>query len=282
MQPRGFLPARAAAFLHMKHTKQSILDYALASRWAGSADEVKTYANAQELLSLMQGLKDFTPAGWNAVRASLLQKGNKISTINKKLSIWRVLAACAYEQGAISQIPRARSERVQEKPERYLSREEEEKLFALMDPEYRQTAIILIQTGLRISELFNLQWSDISLDEARRMCIHNTKNGRRRYVPMTSAVHSILTERKSYCEPWGVNKMRSFEQRFLDARRRSGIEGRVTVHTLRHTFASRLVQSGVDLYKVSKLLGHTNIKTTQRYAHLADSDLEDAISVLEN
>ena len=266
----------------MKHTKQSILDYALASRWAGSADEVKTYANAQELLSLMQGLKDFTPAGWNAVRASLLQKGNKISTINKKLSIWRVLAACAYEQGAISQIPRARSERVQEKPERYLSREEEEKLFALMDPEYRQTAIILIQTGLRISELFNLQWSDISLDEARRMCIHNTKNGRRRYVPMTSAVHSILTERKSYCEPWGVNKMRSFEQRFLDARRRSGIEGRVTVHTLRHTFASRLVQSGVDLYKVSKLLGHTNIKTTQRYAHLADSDLEDAISVLEN
>jgi site-specific recombinase XerD len=52
-------------------------------------------------------------------------------------------------------------------------------------------------------------------------------------------------------------------------------------HDLRHTFATRLAQAGVDLYKISKLLGHKNIRTTQRYAHHCPDSLRDGVEILE-
>ena len=55
----------------------------------------------------------------------------------------------------------------------------------------------------------------------------------------------------------------------------------VTIHTLRHTFASRLVQGGVDLFVVAALLGHSKVATTQRYAHLATHNLSAAIDTLQ-
>lgn len=61
---------------------------------------------------------------------------------------------------------------------------------------------------------------------------------------------------------------------------RAGIED-FTFHGLRHTFASRLVQGGVDLYKISKLLGHKDIKTTQRYSHHCPDSLQDGVEMLE-
>jgi len=64
------------------------------------------------------------------------------------------------------------------------------------------------------------------------------------------------------------------------AMERAGIED-FTYHGLRHTFATRLAQSGVDLYKISKLLGHKDIKTTQRYAHHCPESLRDGVEVLE-
>ena len=60
-----------------------------------------------------------------------------------------------------------------------------------------------------------------------------------------------------------------------------GARGGVTVPTLRHTFASRLVQSGVDLYRVGTLLGHTTLATTARYAHLSDQSLVDSVLMIE-
>jgi site-specific recombinase XerD len=65
----------------------------------------------------------------------------------------------------------------------------------------------------------------------------------------------------------------------LDVAKEKG--GKVTIHTLRHTFASRLVQAGVSLAKVSKLLGHSSVMTTEIYAHLAPNEVsEEAVVVL--
>jgi site-specific recombinase XerD len=60
----------------------------------------------------------------------------------------------------------------------------------------------------------------------------------------------------------------------------AGLETKGTLHTLRHTFASHLVQAGVDLYSVSKLLGHSSIKMTEIYAHLAPKTLQEVIKRL--
>ena len=63
--------------------------------------------------------------------------------------------------------------------------------------------------------------------------------------------------------------------------RKAKINSKLNFHSLRHTFASRLVQRGVSIYEVSKLLGHSDIKTTQIYAHLRNEDLRNAVELLE-
>ena len=74
-------------------------------------------------------------------------------------------------------------------------------------------------------------------------------------------------------------------QAFRDSDLNDGIDDKkmtASFHTFRHTFASRLVQRGVDLYRVQKLMGHSTMKVTERYAKLVDANLEDAIEVLNN
>ncbi|MDT8379060.1 MAG: tyrosine-type recombinase/integrase [Desulfotignum sp.] len=71
--------------------------------------------------------------------------------------------------------------------------------------------------------------------------------------------------------------------RIIRIYRKKGIKDRkFKLHALRHTFASRQIQKGVDLYTLSKLLGHANVSTTQIYLHLVQKDLDDAMRVLEN
>lgn len=67
---------------------------------------------------------------------------------------------------------------------------------------------------------------------------------------------------------------------FVKAVRKAGIEN-FRFHDLRHTFATRLVQRGIDLYKVAKLLGHTDVSTTQRYAHHYPESLRDGVEILD-
>jgi len=76
----------------------------------------------------------------------------------------------------------------------------------------------------------------------------------------------------------------SFKRALVDSKINEGIEDRklkASFHTLRHTYASRLVQSGVDLYRVQRLLGHSTPVMTARYSKLADSDLKEAVATME-
>ena len=72
----------------------------------------------------------------------------------------------------------------------------------------------------------------------------------------------------------------TIQEKFKSALRRAGIKDRVRIHDIRHTFASHLAQHGTDLYRISRLLGHSSIRTTEMYAHLVKSDLVASISVL--
>lgn len=152
--------------------------------------------------------------------------------------------------------------------------------------------VLALNTGMRRSEILRLEVSKIDLQSKK---IHlegsQTKSGRRRIVPLNNrAIRTIQTVLQRNREN-GLSGSRLFLQRdgrpvvqintaFTNAVRKSGIED-FRLHDLRHTFASWLVQSGVPLPEVRDLLGHSSIKQTERYAHLAPGHLHSAVAVLD-
>ena len=182
---------------------------------------------------------------------------------------------------------------------RYLSADEEKRLLVALDPkryvkyypayEDRREdirrmmqdgydlVILLLDTGARYSEIANIEWSRINLMD-RTIHLWRPKVQNEAILYMTDRVFEVLRRRagerleKRIVSPYlFVNKAggpRGYQARGIrKALKNAGLEG-VKVHTLRHTHASRLIQNGLSVYEVREVLGHTDIKTTMRYAHL--------------
>ena len=129
--------------------------------------------------------------------------------------------------------------------------------------------------------MLDAKWVDFDF-ERRLWRIPTTKLGKPRHVPLSDGALSILTNMPRVKEcPWvfaNPKTKKPFVSIFSawdTARRKAGLAD-VRIHDLRHSFASLLINSGRSLYEVQKLLGHTQIKTTQRYAHLAPETLLEA------
>ena len=137
---------------------------------------------------------------------------------------------------------------------------------------------ILILTGARKNELLTAKWEDFSID-TRLWRIPMTKSGKARHVPISDGLLLVLQSipRFDNC-PWLVPNPKtqlpyiSFFCSWNTARKSVGL-GDVRVHDLRHSFASFLVNNGRSIYEVQRILGHSQIKTTQRYAHLSQDSL---------
>jgi integrase len=166
-----------------------------------------------------------------------------------------------------------------------LSKAEESRLMAVLPKKYRPMVIVSLNTGLRKSEQLNLQWRDVDFRQGL-LQVRNSKPGDSRYIPMNAAVvqalktlprriHSpfVFAGRKAEAH---MNDLPKYWEEYL---KKAKIEN-FHWHDLRHTFASRLVMAGADLYTVKKLLGHHDMKMTERYAHLAPDFLKGAVDLL--
>lgn len=171
------------------------------------------------------------------------------------------------------------------KIERYLNQEETQRLFEAVrnsDNPYLQYVIpFLILTGARKREGLDARWEDFDFDR-RQWCIPVTKAGRPRYVPLSNGVINLLAHVPRIDQnPWVFpnpktgKPYQSIYGSWNHARKEAGLAD-VRIHDLRHSFASNLINAGRSLYEVQRILGHTQIKTTQRYAHLSQDTLLDA------
>ena len=168
--------------------------------------------------------------------------------------------------------------------ERFLTSEEAQRLYAeckVSDNPMLQFIIpMLILTGARKREVLDSRWEDFDFDR-RLWRIHTTKLGQPRFVPMSDGVISLLESVPKLGCIWvfpNPKTLKPYVSIFFSwstARRDAGLPD-VRIHDLRHSYASFLVNSGRSLYEVQRLLGHTQIKTTQRYAHLSHDTLLDA------
>jgi integrase len=156
-------------------------------------------------------------------------------------------------------------------------------------------AVFLLDTGCRYSEIATITWDCIDTITWRWVDIYRTKTDNEDRLTMTPRLREILQRRRkatngAYVFPGydGIlvdeDKPRGYSAHAIrKALDRAGCNaphlvqryGRATCHSLRDTFASRLVQAGMSIYKVSKLLGHASVVQTQKYAHLAPGGVAD-------
>jgi len=168
---------------------------------------------------------------------------------------------------------------------RFLSREEIGRLHEVLDRHaldgrQQQADIVrlLLLTGCRRGEIVPLQWSEV---EEHKLVLRDSKTGPRS-VPLNTKARSILQRQPRGASPFvfpsplDAAKPRNPDLRFwYRVRREAGIED-VRLHDLRHTHASHAVMNGVPVPVVSRLLGHSNVRMTLRYAHLEDREIEKA------
>jgi site-specific recombinase XerD len=179
------------------------------------------------------------------------------------------------------------------KMERFLSSDEAQRLRAAIaesaNPMLGPIIELLMLTGCRKGEALQAKKTDFDFERGSWL-VPNPKGGKARYIPMNGrAVDTVrgalllaqnLNPRFEQTEYVFANPRTGlpFEQIYFSwnaARTKAGLED-LRIHDLRHSFASAMVNSGMTLYDVKEILGHANIKTTQRYAHLSNSRLRKA------
>ena len=149
---------------------------------------------------------------------------------------------------------------------------------------------LLYSAGLRRSELINLRKEDILFDK-RLIFIRGAKGKKDRTTILSEAIHEILIH---YFEKWKPNywilegpKRKKYSESSVlnvvrDSAKKAGIEKTVTPHMLRHSFATHLLEQGVDLRHIQMLLGHSSSKTTEIYTHVSAASLANIKSPLDN
>ena len=196
------------------------------------------------------------------------------STVNRETALLRCMMNKAIEYGyyhKVNPLKKVKQYKENNGRVRHLTKEEYLTLLEACAkyPTLHDMVLVAVQTGMRAGEMRSLKPEHLSF-ELNQIFIPVSKSGKGRYIPMTPKVKEVLSKpfNFDYC----------YNKTFGQALNKAGITD-FTFHDLRHTYASWLVMSGVDLYTVGKLLGNT---IPQRYAHLSSKHLDQAINKLDS
>lgn len=170
--------------------------------------------------------------------------------------------------------------------ENYLKKEDEEKLFKELDTHLKPIVLCALTTGLRLSNILNLRWETINMDRNFiEILMQENKSHKKIQLPISEKFRKTLEEigvKKEgfvFVNPKTGKPYTTIKTGFKRACERAGIKG-LRFHDLRHTVATRLVASGVDLNTVKEYLAHSDIKTTQRYMHPTPENMKNAVDIL--
>ncbi len=222
---------------------------------------------------------------------SLIDQARSPRTRNVQLGAIRCLLLATVRRDRTATIPRAKVPRV---VRQILSGTEVARLLAATTSlKYRAIFMLAYGAGLRVGEITTLETSDI---DSQRMLIRvrRGKTGQR-YVMLSPRVLAVLRQYwKAYQPPGtalfpGYNKPRagtaltreSIHRVLRKVARAAGIQKRISPHTLRHCFATHLLESGADVRRVQLLLGHAYLETTAQYLHLTTTQLRHVPSPLD-
>lgn len=215
------------------------------------------------------------------------------ATVNRELAalskIFRLAIKPPYK--IISENPMSQVGFLNENNERtrYLSPDEETRLMdaLLLNPTLTAIVVLAINTGMRKGEILKLEWRDV--DFSRNLIhVRETKSDHDRFVPLNAPARAALDDLpRTKAQRWVFHSSSSsghlveIKKAWATALRFAGIED-FHFHDLRHTAGSRLAATGAHPNTIKELLGHQNLKTTERYMHAAAELKQAAVAALEN
>ena len=162
-------------------------------------------------------------------------------------------------------------------------------LYHTHNVKHRCLLFMLYSAGLRMSELLSLKWEDVDVDR-KLIYVRSAKGKKDRITLLSQVAYNYIQHYRELYKPetWlfegpdkGQYSARSVNNVVKAAAARAGIKKRVSAHTLRHSFATHLLESGTDLRYIQTLLGHESSRTTERYAHVTRKGFERLISPLD-
>ena len=210
------------------------------------------------------------------------------STLNTAINALRFYYGEVLKRGFVYEIKRPKKDK---KLPVVLSQEEVSQILSSVNNIKHKTILMLVYSaGLRVSEVVKLKPADI--DAGRRLIhVRGGKGRKDRYTLLSDVAMLSLSEYSDKYKPlkWlfpGARKEKHISTRtvqaiFEQARERAGIEKEVSVHSLRHSFATHLLEGGTDLRYIQELLGHKSSKTTEIYTHVSNRDLNKIKSPLD-
>ncbi|MDG2008568.1 MAG: site-specific integrase, partial [Candidatus Binatia bacterium] len=253
----------------------------------------KDYLRWQRFWERQIGSVQITKLTPGRIQTVLVKKFQHLTpaTRNRALSHISGFLTWAQGEGYLQTDPLARIKKLPEnnERERYLEPQEEARLLMALDPRVVDLVKLALLTGCRRGELLALKWPDIDLRK-RELRVREAKSGTGRTIPLIDEACALLRGMPSRFHGSYVFRGKDREgsrpisteraaKMFRQGVSESGIED-FHFHDLRHTFASRLVQRGVPLYTVAKILGHSDTRVTRRYAHLTETETRAAMETL--
>jgi integrase len=255
-----------------------------------------------------KSLKDIAPIHLERIKKNMADANRAARSITYCLAVVRQVFNFARDHDlfvGLNPVTKIKKPSEDNRRLRFLTHDEAGRLLdalAVRSPDVRDMALLSLHCGLRAGEIFGLEWGDIDLDRSvitirgtSKKAGTQTKSGKTRVAIMTNAVLEMLSAKDRQgpnvlvfpsMRGGKINQISdSFERTVLALGLNNGVTDsrqKVVFHTLRHTFASWLVEQGVDLYTVKELMGHGNLSMTERYSHLAPDTLRRAVKTLEN
>lgn len=214
------------------------------------------------------------------------------TTINRDIEVLRKMFNIAIDNGWLLKNPCGKIKKLREQNilERYLTPEEEISLLTACKGHYEYMKPIIqfaLNTGMRKEEILSLTWKCVNF-ENKKITLLDTKNGKKRYIPINSVVKEILksaqknnTSEFVFTNPITNTRYADLKNSFPALCKTANVEN-FRFHDLRHTAATRMIASGVDIIQVKDILGHADIRTTIRYAHAITERSLNAMETLSN
>ncbi|WP_421276171.1 tyrosine-type recombinase/integrase [Aeromonas veronii] len=250
-------------------------------RNAKSGEKIKGIATKviKEMKWVKLDVKQLTRRDLEEMMDFYRERGNSDATVNRKLASITKLLSTAVELEYIKHKPPVKQTRERNARVRFITQEEEERMLQIaLEHEYygaHGLMVFLLDTGCRIGEALKLKPDDVN-HELQTVTFGDTKNGDNRTIPLTDRAYQHLFK-------WKLLNYDKFRNQWDRVKSLMGLadDDEMVPHILRHTCASRLVQSGVDLRVVKDWLGHKTITMTMRYAHLRIENLMAAKNILQ-
>jgi integrase len=262
------------------------------------ASSERDTSSLTHLLPFFEGytLTEVTPKLINEYKTARRNEQASPCTINRELALAKhafTLAVKEWEWVEENPVKKVSMEKEPISRDRWLTFEEEERMLPLSPQWLSGIIIFAIETGCRRDEILSLVWKDVDLFK-KVATILGKKTDERRTIPLTNRALEVLKDRGRarmkvrsikedfvFADPQGQKiNIHSLRWAFEEVIKKVEIED-FRFHDLRHTFASRLAQSGVDPYTIQRLMGHKTFTTTQRYAHHYSESLRKGITALE-